>query len=188
MQELGSKFSSLHGRKSLYHLQSALHRRTSTSGNSTNRRSCSRVGYIFLKEFVYLWTCTVQTDAVQGPYHSIVLTPQTDTTARIISSAGSGLSIQCTSSSEGSWSNFSAKGTLLLHFFFCQKRHSSSQPSENPQNHYLSFSFLFYILLITQVLSMLLSPGYVPYMSLFPIPIAAGLSQKLHPVLQAPGH
>lgn len=75
MQELGAP-APFTGENPCITLQSALHRRTSTSGNSTNRRSCSRVGYIFLKEFVYLRTCTVQTHAVQGPYHSIVLTPK----------------------------------------------------------------------------------------------------------------
>lgn len=104
---------------------------------------------------------------------------QTDTTAQIISQV---LGLACLSrahlhlEAHGLTSQPRVLSSSIS--FFCQKRHSSSQPSENPQNHYLSFLlFLFYILLITRS-SRCCLPGYVPYMSLFPIPIAAGLSQS----------
>ena len=177
MQELGAPALFM-GENPCITLQSALHRHTSTSGNSTNRRSCSRVGCIFLKESVYLWTCTVQTHAVQGPYNSIVLTPK-HTTARILSQV---LDLACLSTAH---LHLKAHGLTpqprVLSSsipFFCQKRHPSSRPSENPQNHDLSFLlFLFYILLITRS-SRCCLPDYVSHTSLFSTPIATGLSQS----------
>lgn len=170
-------------------LESAPRGRTSTSGNSTNHRSCSRVGYIFLKEFVYLWICTVQTHAVQGPYNSIVLTPKQILQPeffpkcwiwpvyplhifiwRLI------------------WSNSSAKGTLL-HFLFLSKVPSLQSTKWEPSESLLTFLlYLFYILLISRS-SWCCLPDYVSfiYVSLL-CSRCYWLKSNLHPVLLAPGH